>query len=133
MDYESLLGRAKEKSSRSKDESRFQIPDPEIRKEGNKTIVENFSKITDKIRRKQGHVMKFLRRQLGVPGEVEGSRAVFNGAFTEKQVRNKINEYVDEFVLCPACQKADTELVKEERITKIKCEACGTKQAVRKI
>lgn len=131
--YQELLDRAKEKSSGAGEGSRFEPPEPEILEQGNKTILKNFSKIADKLRRSEEHLLKFLRKELGVPGELDGSRAVFQGTFTERQVKEKIDQYVDEFVLCPACGKSDTKLIKEESISKIKCEACGTKQAVRKI
>lgn len=131
MDYDKLYGRAEERISESANESRFKVPDPEIMQEGEKTILKNFGKIAGKLRRKEEHVMNFLRRELGVPGRVDGSRAVFQGNITERKVSEKINQYAEEFVLCPACGKADTELVEEDRIKKIKCEACGTKQAVR--
>ena len=131
MDYEKLYERAKEKISESVDQERFEVPEPEVMNEGDKTIVKNFSKIKDKLRRSEQHMMNFLRRELGVPGKVEGSRAVFQGRITERKVSEKISQYVDEFVICPACGKVDTELVEEDRIKKIKCEACGAKQAVR--
>jgi translation initiation factor 2 subunit 2 len=133
MDYEKLLERAKEKSSKSGKGSRFEPPEPEVMKEGNKTILKNLSQIGDKLRRSKEHLMKFFRKELAVPGEIDGSRAIFQGTFSQRQIEDKLDQYIEEFVLCPACDKADTELVKEERITKIKCEACGTKQAVRKI
>lgn len=133
MDYEELLARGKEKSSKAGEDERFEMPEPEVLEEGNKTILKNFSKVADTLRRPGEHLLKFLRKELGVPGERDDSRAVFQGNFSERQIMEKIEEYVEEFVLCPACRKADTELVEEERILKIKCEACGTKQAVRKI
>jgi len=34
-------------------------------------------------------------------------------------------------VLCPECKKPDTQLKKEDRITTIKCSACGAKHPVR--
>lgn len=133
MSYEELLDRAKEKSSEAGDESRFEPPEPEVMKEGNKTIIKNFSKIADKLRRSEDHIMKFLRKELGVPGELDGNRAVFQGKFQESKVARKLDSYIEEFVLCPACEKADTELIEEDRIKKISCEACGTKQAVRQL
>ena len=131
MDYDKLYKRAEERISESVDESRFKVPDPDTMKQGEKTVVKNFSKILDSLRRPSEHLMDFLRRELGVPGKVDGSRAVFQGNITERKLSRKINQYVDEFVVCPACGKADTELVEEDKIKKIKCEACGAKQAVR--
>lgn len=133
MDYDSLLERAKEKSSGEAESSRFEMPEAEIMHEGNKTIIKNFSKVADTIRRPEDHIVKFLSRELAVSGEVEDRRAVFNSRFSEKQVNEKMEKYMEEFVFCPACDKVDTKLVKEQRIYKIKCQACGTKQAVRQL
>ncbi len=131
MDYDELYGRAEEKISESVDGDRFEIPDPETMQEGEKTIIKNFSKISGKLRRSEKHMMNFLRRELGVPGELDDSRAVFQGRLTDRKISEKIDQYVESFVLCPACSKADTKLVEEDKIKKMKCEACGTKQAVK--
>ncbi|MFP4045559.1 MAG: translation initiation factor IF-2 subunit beta [Candidatus Aenigmatarchaeota archaeon] len=133
MEYDELLKRAKEKSSGKAESSRFEVPEPELMHEGNKTIIKNFSKIADAIRRPEDHIVKFFSRELAVPGEAEDRRAVFNGRFSEKQVNEKLEKYMEEFVFCPACDKVDTKLIQEQRIYKIKCEACGTKQAVRQL
>ncbi|MFP4115770.1 MAG: translation initiation factor IF-2 subunit beta [Candidatus Aenigmatarchaeota archaeon] len=133
MNYDDLFERSKEKISESVDKSRFEIPQPKTMDQGEKTILKNFSKIADRFRRSEDHLLKFLRKELGVPGEVEDSRAVFQGNITERKIEEKLRQYVDGFVLCPACGKADTELVEEERIRKIKCEACGAKQAVKQL
>ncbi|MFB6217134.1 MAG: translation initiation factor IF-2 subunit beta [Candidatus Aenigmatarchaeota archaeon] len=133
MNYEELLGRASDKSSSSQDSERFEPPEPEVTQEGNKTIIKNFSEVVDTLRRPKDHFLKFLSKELAAPGDLDGSRAVFQGKFSKRQVEEKLDSYMDEFVLCPACNKVDTELVEEERITKIKCEACGTKQAVKEL
>ncbi len=131
MDYDELYSRAKERISESVDGKRFEVPDPDIMKQGEKTIIKNFSKISDKLRRDGEHMMNFLRRELGVPGRLDGSRAEFQGDMTERKITEKINQYVDGYVICSACGKADTDLVEEDRILKMKCDACGTKQAVK--
>ena len=46
-------------------------------------------------------------------------------------INTKIQQYAEEFVICPTCKKPDTILKKEERITTIKCMACGAKHPVK--
>lgn len=133
MNYDDMLERGKEMSSETVDDSRFEVPSANIITEGNKTILKNFSNISDKLRRDRDHMMKFLTKELAVSGDQENSRAVFQGKFTKDQVEEKIEDYVNSFVLCPACGKSDTKLVVEERVTKIKCEACGTKQVIEQL
>lgn len=133
MDYDEMLGRGMEMSSETVDDKRFEIPEVDIITQGNKTILKNFSKISDKLRRDRDHMMKFLTKELAVSGDQKKMRAVFHGKFTETQIEDKLKKYVESFVFCPACGKSDTELVKEQRVTKIKCEACGTKQVIEKL
>ncbi|MHA1988975.1 MAG: translation initiation factor IF-2 subunit beta, partial [Promethearchaeota archaeon] len=48
-------------------------------------------------------------------------------------IQKKIESYVKEYVLCKECGKPDTKLIKEGRITFLKCEACGAKSSVKSI
>jgi translation initiation factor 2 subunit 2 len=47
------------------------------------------------------------------------------------KINQKVEQYVKEFVLCKECGKPDTELSKEDRMSFVKCLACGAKHSVR--
>jgi translation initiation factor 2 subunit 2 len=133
MEYDKLLDQAyKEvKQVSAKDSERFEIPKVEGAFEGKKTLLTNFTQITNHLRRKPEHLQKFLLRELATSGNIEGDRLVLNNKVPSAKINQKVEEYVKEFVLCKECKKPDTELTKEDRLTFIHCLACGAKHAVR--
>ena len=132
MEYEKLLDEAYKKVKQVGGNSeRFEIPKIEGHFEGKKTILTNFSQIVDYIRRKPEHLQKFLLRELAASGQIEGGRLVLNIKVPSTKIKQKIDEYIKEFVLCKECKKPDTELLKEDRLLFINCLACGAKHSVR--
>jgi len=112
--------------------TRFTIPEVRVLAEGKTTVLENFTTIVDTINRKPDHFFKFLVRELGTAGKIDGNRLIFQGRFTSEQISSQINAYVDEYVMCSECGRPDTELVKSERILMLKCDACGAIRPVKK-
>ena len=133
MEYDKLLDQAyKEvKQVSAKDSERFEIPKIEGYFEGKKTLLTNFTQIANHLRRNPEHLQKFLLRELATSGNREGDRLILNNKVPSKKINKKVEEYVKEFVLCKECQKPDTELTKEDRLTFIHCLACGAKHSVR--
>jgi len=132
--YEQLLDRALDQIPRTVFESaRFQIPEAEVAIVGNRTIIRNFKGIATAINREPDHLMKYLLRELGAAGEVQGMQAVFQGKFSRTIVDERIRRYVEEFVLCRECKKPDTKLERRGRIYMLRCEACGARTSVRGI
>jgi translation initiation factor 2 subunit 2 len=130
--YEKLLTEAYEKVKKVEGNGdRFEIPKIEGHFEGKKTILINFFQIASYIRRKPEHFQKFLMKELATSGQIEGERLVFNNKIPSAKVNAKIEEYIKEFVVCKQCGKPDTELVKEDRMSFIKCLACGAKHITR--
>jgi translation initiation factor 2 subunit 2 len=110
---------------------RFEIPKVKGHIEGTKTIITNFSQVCDVIRRSKDHVAKFLFRELAASGLVDGERLILNRKMNSGLINEKIEAYVNEFVICPECKKPDSELKKEDRLMFLHCLACGAKHAVR--
>jgi translation initiation factor 2 subunit 2 len=132
--YKKLLERALEQIPKTVFESsRFQIPEADVVVVGNRTTIRNFRSIVSALNRESGHLMKYLLRELGAAGNLEGSQAVFQGRFAKSSVDDRIKRYVGEFVLCRECGKPDTRLIKHERIQMLKCEACGARASVRSV
>lgn len=124
--YDNLLNRARDKLPEEiSHHERFQIPDVDAMVEGNTTILRNFNEIVDKINRDAEKVLKYLLRELGTAGERENERVVFKGKISPKKIENKLEDYVEKYVLCPECGRPDTRLVKEGRVTIMRCDACG--------
>ncbi len=132
MDYEQLLNEAYGKVKKTENSGeRFEIPKIEGHFEGKKTILTNFYQVASFLRRNPEHFQKFLLRELAVSGQKEGDRLVLNMTVPSSKINQKIEQYVKEFVLCQQCGKPDTELVKEDRLSFVKCMACGAKHSVR--
>tara|TARA_Y100000296_G_scaffold87409_1_gene133206 strand:- start:2262 stop:2672 length:411 start_codon:yes stop_codon:yes gene_type:complete len=132
VEYEKLLDEVYKKVKQvSANSERFEIPKVEGYFEGRKTIIVNFSQIVSHLRRKPEHLQKFLLRELATSGQSEGGRLVLNIKVPSTKIKQKIEEYVKEFVLCKECKKPDTELLKEDRLLFIHCLACGAKHSVR--
>lgn len=132
--YEEMLSRAKSKLPKATGtEILFQIPKGDVVIEGSKTMIRNFLEICDILQRKPEHLLKYLNRELATPGLVEGTRLVLKGKLGYSLINQRIGEYVKEFVFCPACGRHETVLIKEDRVTLMKCNACGAVNSVRAI
>ncbi len=132
-DYNKLLDEAygQVKSVAGATGERFEIPKVEGHFEGKKTIITNFSQIASHIRRSPEHFLKFMLKELAAAGTRDGDRLILNIKVPSSKINQKIEEYVNEFVLCKECKKPDTELIKQGRLNFIHCLACGAKHPVR--
>jgi translation initiation factor 2 subunit 2 len=131
-EYKDLLNRLRESLPETiKAQSRFKIPDLEVLYEGKTTVLRNFGDVADAINRESTHLMAFLLREVGTAGNQEARRAVFKGRVAIKQLEDRINNYVDTFVLCSECRRPDTKLVKEGRTLILECTACGAHRPVK--
>jgi translation initiation factor 2 subunit 2 len=132
-DYEALLDRAiANLPDMETTDARFVIPEPKIMVEGKTTILDNFNNIADVLNRDPDHVMKYLTREMGTAGKIDGLRAVFQGRFSKEQIKSNIEAYVEEFVMCSECGRPDTQLMKMDRVMVLKCAACGAHRPVKK-
>ncbi len=126
FDYESLLKRARENIPPViYSGERFQLPEAEITIEGKNTIFRNFGEFCEKLDRDPQHLSKFLFRELGTAGTIQGGRLVFKGKVSLSDIKDRINQYVKTYVLCYECGSPDTILKKEDRIEILVCKACG--------
>lgn len=131
MDYDELLERAsKNMPERTEEATRFEVPKVKGHIEGNKTVISNFKQMADALGRSAEHLLKYVLKELATPGELRKDAAIMGTKISASRVNEKIEQYVKDFVLCPACKKPDTKLVKEAKIMFIKCSACGAKQSV---
>ena len=132
MDYEDQLERALEKKPDiAGEEKRFEVPDPNIRTEGNVTVFENFQEILDRVDREERHVLKFLQDELGTSAQIdERGRARLTGEFSAGRMQRVIDAYVDQFVICPECGLPDTQITREQGAELLKCDACGARSSV---
>jgi len=132
MDYAELLEQAYKNLPEIKDtKERFEIPKVKGHIQGNKTIVTNFHQISHFLHRKVEHMLKFILKELAAPGDLVKNGLIFGTKIPASRINEKIEKYVEEFVLCKECGKPDTKLVKEDKFLFKKCLACGARQSVR--
>ena len=133
-EYEKNLERAQSLIPQNKGvRDRFELMKLQVNVTGNRTIVTNFKEICDYMNRDPQHVLKFLSAELATAATIEGGRIVFQGKFYEDALTKLLNRYVQDFLICPACTRPDTKIIKEGRISFLVCEACGAKSSIRHI
>jgi translation initiation factor 2 subunit 2 len=127
-DYDKLLDRAIEQLPPEVFETkRFNVPRAYSVIQGNRTFIQNFREIADAMNRDPQHLLKFLLRELGTAGNLEGGRAIMQGKFTHFLINERLEDYVQKFVMCHECNRPDTKIIREDRIFILKCSACGAK------
>ena len=131
MDYEEGLDRALEEAPDiAGSESRFSLPEPNVRQEGNATVYENFQSTVETLGREDTHVMKYLQDEVGTSATIdERGRLRLTGEFRTSRVREAIEGYADAYVLCSECELPDTRLETESGAKILRCEACGARSA----
>ena len=131
MDYDEQLDRAIEETPEIEGTSdRFDVPDPDVRQEGNASVYENFQDTVSRLGRDEDHVMKYLQNDLGTSGHIdESGRARLTGEFGESRIAEALDEYTEEYVLCDECGLPDTQIEREQGVQVLRCEACGARSA----
>ncbi len=134
-DFEGLLEKAHDELPENvkNHASRFEVPAAQVTIAGNRTIIENFLDIAEAMNREPNHLLKFLLREVGTAGTLEGRRVILQGRFTPYLISNRLKKYLREFVICPVCGSPDTKIIKKGRFYFLKCEACGAETPIQHI
>lgn len=131
--YDSLLNRAVSKTpAKETSGERFVLPKLKSFIEGRTTIWENYEEVREKINRESEQFVKYLLKEMGTAGKVEGGRLTLQGKFTTEAISSLVNEYVEEFVRCAECGRPDTKIIKYDRVMTLKCDACGAQRSIQK-
>lgn len=132
MDYKQMLKRAREiLPEKTGKEERFEAPRVMGHIQGNRTVISNFHQIASKLRRPPEHLQKYLLKELATPGEITSTALIIGTKVSASRVNAKVLQYLKDFIYCPECRKPDTKLQKEDKITFLKCQACGARHAVK--
>ena len=131
-DYAALLKRARAKvPEKVGTGERFVLPGADVLQEGKQTIVRNMAEILEKLNRSHDHMVPILLRELGTAGSYDAPRLVLQGKVSEDNLTTRLAKYVETYVICGECGRPDTHLVKEERTTVLKCDACGAHRPIK--
>ncbi len=130
--YQDLLNRAREDIPDDLTSGeRFQVPEVDIFYEGKSTVVKNFGDILDRLNRSSDHALPRLLRELGTAGDLEDGRLTLQGRMNAGKINDRIESYVEAFVICSECGRPDTHLDREGRTVIVKCDACGGHRPVK--
>ncbi len=132
-DYEKMLDKAySQLPERATQAERFEMPYAEIQIQGTKTLIRNFDLIISKIRRDPQILVKYFSRELAVPATYANGKVTLHGKFSDRAVNEKLNEFVNSYVLCKECKKPDTKLIEGAHgVRSLICEACGARSPIR--
>ena len=113
------------------EKKRYTMIPPQVGRDGKKTIFANLHEMCRRMHRSFDHAIAFLFAELGTQGSVDGSqRLIIKGKFTQKQVETLMRQYIMEYVTCKTCKSPETNMVKENRLMFLKCDACGSSRTV---
>lgn len=133
MDYEASLDRAMEDvPDIATSDERLDLPEPAAQRDGAFTRLTNLGEIADELSREPDHIHRFIQRDVGTSGKLEGGRARYSGNFDAAAFSAAIDRYVQEYVTCSECGLPDTRLVRENRTPMLRCDACGAFRPVSK-
>ncbi|KAJ2745137.1 translation initiation factor eIF-2 beta subunit [Coemansia sp. BCRC 34301] len=135
--YAELLGRFfKQHSGKNQEVAgeghKYRLVPPQVVRDGNKrSVFANVEDISKRMHRPSEHVIRFLYSELGTTGSIDGSkRLIIKGRFHQKQIETVLRRYIVEYVTCKSCKSGETSLTKENSLSFVKCENCGSMRSV---
>lgn len=120
-----MLDRAIESTDENEQNDRITIPDIDTRYDETYTIVQNFSRIADTIRRDENELLSMLKGYLATSGSIDDQTVRFKGKFSADDISEGLDEYLEKYVLCSSCESPDTRYEDKPDDTVIRCTACG--------
>jgi len=132
--YDELLKRACSQMPQvSVKRERLEMPRLFITNVGVRTIITNFKEVADVLNRDPQHILKFLTREMATAATFNESRAIFQGRFKRDSFERLLQRYIENFVTCPVCNRPDTKVVKEKRLSFLVCNACGARSSIKQL
>ncbi|MEA3201697.1 MAG: translation initiation factor 2 subunit 2 [Thermoplasmata archaeon] len=131
-DYAAFLKRARSKvPEKVGTGERFVMPQMDVLQEGKLTIVRNMAEVLDRLNRPSDHLVPILLREVGTAGSYEDGRLTLQAKVSPDSLQTRLEKYVETYVICGECGRPDTHLMKEERTTILKCDACGAHRPIK--
>lgn len=127
-----LMDRVYQQLEDSKPEkTRLKLVKPVVNKMNKKTFFENFVTTCQSINRNVIDVQRFFEAELATSTSVSGdNKLVIQGMFKPKDVCTILINFIQSHVICKECKSHQTELIKEKRISYIKCNVCMSQKAI---
>lgn len=131
--YEYLLERLYEKVPPRSGSAEYELPEPQILRIGDQTVVRNFREISMKLKRDPQLVARYLQRELAAAGKYDpnSGQLVLNVKVSRRVIEQFLQMFMKTYVRCPTCGSIDTRLERRGRVWVLVCEACGAEQPVK--
>ncbi|MCL4325612.1 MAG: translation initiation factor IF-2 subunit beta [Candidatus Thermoplasmatota archaeon] len=132
-EYKVLLKRAKSSMNTNvnvENVERFVLPPVDMFIEGRNTVIKNFRDISDKMRRPVKDLAGYIQKDFGASISIEDKRLTIKTRLYRQQIEEKINNYLEIYVICHECKKPDTHIEKDGKIHILVCEACGARRSL---
>ncbi len=139
IDYMALLERAYKQLPENRpveaSTERFVLPKFEVIVSGRRTFITNFKQVADLLRRDPRILLRYILKEIGAPGVIEGQAAVIQGEISPRTLNILLERFYEMYVKCPVCGSPDTVLEKDKKrkYMYIKCLACGAMSPVKPI
>src|SRR5436190_3475322 len=96
---------------------------------GNKTVVENLQAVAKSLSRPPLHILKFFGYELGTSTQCTQKSGVKEyvliGIYSPVRLKEILEKFITNFVICPVCDNPETIIVMEDRAMSLRCSACG--------
>lgn len=103
---------------------------PDIKSANKRTFITNFKAICAKLNRNSDDVKSYFEKELCTQISInQDGGLVITGVFKQMGIMKVLDSYIKEYVTCKECKSCDTEIIKENRITFLKCNKCLSKKA----
>ncbi len=131
--YEWLLDRVYSKIPRHETKYEvFRIPKVQVIIIGGKTHIKNFRQIADAMNRDPRLLARYFAKELAVPAIIDDTGSlVLHGKFSPPVLNKLLEHFAKNYVICPTCGSHHTILVKEGKVFKLKCLACGAETTLK--
>lgn len=107
---------------------RFEVPQVKGKLIKSRTVISNFRDIAKHLSREEDHLSKFMLKEVGVRGEVDGrGDLVLHSRFQPAALNKAVSKYFETFVKCSHCNSPDTYF---NEPGSIQCKACGHREKV---
>lgn len=103
---------------------------PDIKSANKRTFITNFKDICGRLNRNIDDVKNHFEKELCTTVTInQDGGLVITGVFKQAGVMKVLDTYIKDYVTCKECKSCDTVIVKENRITFLKCNKCLSKKA----
>lgn len=90
---------------------RYKMPSLQATYEGTRTLLSNLDAVAKALAREPAHIAKFMALALGCQSGSDARGFYLGGAHDAQRLQQLLYDFIDRFVLCPACANPETQFI----------------------